>query len=183
MNLKQMLINRLPLSNHTISIRQFQQYDISANYISWLNDAEVVRYSNQRFITHTQHSCEQFYHSMGGSDSVFLLIQDSNATAVGTITVHFNPNHKTADVGILLGEKRTWGQGIGKAAWQTVIHALTELPELRKITAGTLACNAPMLALIKSTNMTADGIRQQQELVDGKAVDIHHFALFTHSSD
>lgn len=178
MQLKQQLLQQLPLSYNEVSIREFRADDITQRYIRWLNDLDVVRFSNQRFKQHNRTSCNEFYNSMQVDNTLFLLIEHQDLGAVGTMTVYFNPHHSTADVGILLGEKRVWGKGIGKTAWNGVINCLKTIPTLRKITAGTLSCNTPMLALINSSNMQPDGVRKQQELVSGQAFDVQHFAIF-----
>ena len=46
-----------PLPGKQVFLRPFTLADISAEYIAWLNDPRVVRYSNQRFLTHTRESC------------------------------------------------------------------------------------------------------------------------------
>ena len=36
-----------------VSLRPFQEADISNTFVSWLNDEEIVKYSSQRFLNHT----------------------------------------------------------------------------------------------------------------------------------
>jgi RimJ/RimL family protein N-acetyltransferase len=49
---------------------------------------------------------------------------------------------------------------------------------LRKITAGTLSVNAPMLRLMDRVGMVPDGRRARHQLWEGQEVDIVHAALF-----
>jgi RimJ/RimL family protein N-acetyltransferase len=55
---------------------------------------------------------------------------------------------------------------------------LLEARGLRKVTAGTLGCNTPMLRLMHGSGMQPDGVRRGQEIVDGAAQDILYFARF-----
>lgn len=174
----------------TVILREFTQDDISSDYIGWLNNKDLVRFSNQRFMTHDESSCRDFFTSVNRSNSVFLAIEyeapgvtGSLSTAlVGTMTVHFNQHHGTADMGILVGEPSVTGLGVASAAWGMAMNHALAIPEVRKVTAGTLSCNQPMLGVIRKSGMQPDGIRVDQELVEGVAFDMLHFARFSDST-
>jgi ribosomal-protein-alanine N-acetyltransferase len=171
--------NQLPLNTDLVSLRLFTRTDISEQYIGWLNDMDVVKYSNQKFITHTKESCINFFNSFENSPSLFITIEDSlNENVIGTLTIHCNYLHHTADIGILLGNKDYWGKGYAKQAWCSVVNLLSDVINIRKVTAGTLACNLPMIGLMKASDMKLDGIRSGQELVDGQPMDIVYYARF-----
>lgn len=168
-----------------VVLRPFTATDITDAYIGWLNDPEVVRFSNQRFVRHTRESCERYFASFEGSANLFasLRVAGSGAAAadersVGTLTAYRSLPHGTADVGILLGERAVWGQGIGLEAWQLLTDWLLTTPGLRKVTAGTLACNRSMLAVAERSGMRREGVRRAQELIEGLPTDIVHFARF-----
>lgn len=171
--------NQLPLNSNLVSLRMFAKDDITEQYIRWLNDKEVVKYSNQRFINHTAESCINFYDSFNGSQSLFVAIEDVlSGDMIGTLTIHCNEYHDTADVGIMLGDKTTWGKGYAKQAWCLVVNLLSDVINIRKVTAGTLECNLAMIGLMKASNMKPDGTRTAQELVDGQSMDIVYYAKF-----
>ena len=172
----------LAASQGDVLIRTFQEKDMTARYLSWLNNPEVVRFSNQRFITHTPVSCQKFFHSMSSSPSSFLAIEHAEYGHVGTLTVHFNDHHGTADMGILVGEPSIWGKGVGVTAWMLAMTTTLKIPRMRKVTAGTLACNAGMLSIMRKSGMVEDGVRVAQELVDGQPYDMHYYACFSDDS-
>ena len=62
------------LQGEKVLIRLFDIQDITKSYINWLNDAEVVRYSNQRFTNHTYESCVRYLSSFTETDNYFLNI-------------------------------------------------------------------------------------------------------------
>jgi ribosomal-protein-alanine N-acetyltransferase len=171
--------NQLPLNTDLVSLRLFTRTDISEQYISWLNDIDVVKYSNQKFIKHTTESCINFFDGFENSPSLFIAIEDAlSDNVIGTLTIHCSRPHNTADVGILLGNKDYWGKGYAKQAWCSVVDLLSDVINIRKVTAGTLACNLPMIGLMKASDMKLDGIRLGQELVDGQPMDIVYYARF-----
>jgi RimJ/RimL family protein N-acetyltransferase len=97
---------------------------------------------------------------------------------IGTMSVHCNIRHETADVGIMLGDRDFWGKGLGKISWDVLIKRLIDKCSVRKVTGGTLACNHSMVKIMIGTGMQEDGIRRAQELVDGQAFDMVHYAKF-----
>lgn len=179
------------LRGRRVVLRPFTAADITDTYVGWLNDAEVVRYSNQRFVRHTRASCERYLAGFDGSANLFVSLRvahesgpsDPAEQAVGTLTAYRSLPHGTADVGILLGERAVWGQGIGLEAWQLLTDWLLTTPGLRKVTAGTLACNRSMLAVAERSGMRREGVRRAQELVDGVPTDIVHYARFAPASE
>ena len=173
------------LQGQRIRLRAFTAADLTDEYIGWLNDPEVVRYSNQRFVRHTRESCERYLASFAGSPNLFVSLRvarpdasRAGEIAVGTLTAYRSLPHGTADVGILLGERAVWGQGLGGEAWQLFTDWLLTTPGLRKVTAGTLACNHSMIRAAERSGMQREGVRRAQEVVDGVPVDIVHFARF-----
>ena len=167
------------LSGHKVSLQRFSGDDITDAYIGWLNDAVTMRFSNQRFLRHDRQSSQRYIASFKNSPNLFFSVREkSNGNAVGTMTAYISPVHGTADMGILIGDRSAWGQGFGLEAWTMLLHHLLAQPDIRKVTAGTLACNAAMLSLTAKSGMLLDGQRRKQELVDGVPHDILYFAKF-----
>ncbi len=170
----------LPLTGKLVRLQKFTDENLADEYISWLNDFDVVRYSNQRFRQHNQETCRAYFNSFENSDHIFVAIyQDTKF--IGTMTAYISRIHQTADMGIMIGDRQYWGKGVGKDAWTTLMQGLFEQSQLRKITGGTLRCNKAMVNIMVSSGMQPDGIRIAQELVDGNPVDILHFAKFSHA--
>lgn len=167
------------LSGSRAVLQRFSETDITEAYISWLNDPVTMRLSNQRFLRHDRQSSQRYLATFEDSANLFFSVRNKlNGNAIGTMTAYVSPMHGTADMGILIGDRSAWGQGFGLDAWTTLLHHLLAQTHIRKITAGTLACNAPMLSLAAKSGMLPDGQRSKQELVDGVPHDILYFAKF-----
>lgn len=162
-----------------VELRPFARGDVTTDYIGWLNDPAVVRYSNQRFRRQDRESCLFYFASFAGTPNRFLSIIDhETGCAVGTMTAYLSPHHGTADVGIMLGASEARGRGLGLAAWTLLVDGLLGEPGIRKVTAGTLACNLAMVALAERSGMTLEGRRIGQEIVEGQPTDILLFGRF-----
>jgi ribosomal-protein-alanine N-acetyltransferase len=162
-----------------LRLRPFQPGDITAAYLSWLNDPEVTRFSNQRFRTHTAESSADYLASFTGTPNSFLLItQRSDCQPIGTATVYRSLQHGTADIGLLVGDRQCWGQGYGREAWQALLEALLQEPVIRKVTGGTVRTNQAMVRIMEQSGMELEAVRARQELFEDEPVDLLYYARF-----
>ena len=167
------------LTTERLILRSFALSDITEGYLGWLLDPYVTRFSNQRFVQHNYQTCLQYFNSFANTCNSFLLIIHKNdKVPIGTITVYRNVHHLTADIGIMIGNKNYWGQGLGLESWSIVLKTLLSENGMRKVTAGTLSVNKAMLNIMRSSGMTLESIRKSHELVDNQPVDLLYFASF-----
>jgi RimJ/RimL family protein N-acetyltransferase len=167
-----------------LRICPFSEEYLTDAYVSWLNDLEVVRYSQQRFRENTLEGCRENWQSFQSSPNHFWAIEIPQEEAyIGTITAYVDEPYGVADVGILIGERSKWGKGYGTEAFSGVVVALLEAFDMRKVTAGTVELNQGMLGIMENIGMTDDGRRRRQALIDGKEVDVVHKALFDDQAD
>ena len=167
------------LKGEKVFLRPFTASDINDTYIGWLNDPDVVRFSNQRFLKHDLKSCLRYLASFDETDNLFVGVHRlSDGSPVGTMTAYVSSQHGTVDVGILIGDKSVWGMGYGQDAWNTLTKWLLDRDDIRKLTAGTLACNYGMIKLMERSGMHHEATRKEQEIVNGQAVDILYYAKF-----
>lgn len=157
----------------------FGESDITDEYIGWLNDPDVVRFSNQRFRHHDRETSLAYLHTFTGTDNLFVSVRErESGKRVGTMTAYVSRIHGTADMGILIGNRQCWGQGYGLEAWKLLMAHLLKNFGLRKITAGTLRCNQGMVRIMERSSMQLEGVRAKQELVEGVPQDVLYFARF-----
>lgn len=171
--------NFFPISGRFVELRIFTKEHITNEYISWLNDADVVRYSNQRFTQHTLQTSLNYLQTFSNTENIFLAVYLKNeARYVGTMRVHFFAAHQVADIGIMIGDRTCWGRGVGGDAWHTLLNWLVDVAGIRKVTGGTLRCNSGMVKIMINSGMKPDGVRVAQNIVDGQAQDAMFFSKF-----
>jgi RimJ/RimL family protein N-acetyltransferase len=171
--------NHFPLLGKSITLCVFTEAHVNNEYIGWLNDPEVVRNSNQRFKSHDFDSCRAYHQSFKDTENLFLAIhlKDKNKF-IGTMTVYNSPQHKVADIGLMIGDRNCWGKGMGRDAWQILMTYMLETKKFRKVTGGTLSCNLGMVNIMQKTGMQPDGERIDHELVNDFPVDVLYFSKF-----
>jgi len=173
----------IEINTKRLAIKQFTPKYLTEEYVSWLNDREVVRYSEQRHKSHTLASCSDYYKSFQDKCDLFLVIltKDQPINHIGNITVLIDTNNLVADIAIVIGKKDVWGKGYGKEAFAGVMDYLFLKKNIRKVTAGTMSINKPMLSIMKSSGMVSDGVKKNQFLVDGEEVDMIMAAAWSSS--
>jgi ribosomal-protein-alanine N-acetyltransferase len=170
----------LRIAGRQTVLRRFMPDDITPAYIGWLNDPAVVRFSNQRFRQHDRASCEAYLQSFDGSPNLFAAITEGQTGAmIGTMTAYAAVPHGTVDVGIMIGDSAVRGKGFGRDSWCAMVDWLLGVDGVRKVTAGTLACNIAMIRLMEAAGMEHEATRRAQEMVEGKPEDIVYYARFS----
>jgi [ribosomal protein S5]-alanine N-acetyltransferase len=160
-------------------LRPFTLDDVNSIYVSWLNDKSIVRYSNQRFLTHSIESCKNYVTSFSGSPNRLLkIVSRDNGQMVGTMTAYAVPHHGTVDMGILLGGATIWRRGFGQDAWNTLLDWLMSIRDVRKVTGGCVRSNTAMVRIMERSGMELEAVRIKQEIVDGEFQDVLHYAKF-----
>lgn len=168
------------ISGKIINLRMFEKSDVNDTYVSWLNDIEVVKYSNQRFIHHTIDSCYKYLDSFLDTDNIFMAVEDkATMTLCGSVTAYIQTNHGTADIGLLIGNKDFWGKGVGFEAWTLMMGFLFNQCDIRKVTGGTLDVNIGMVRIMQKSMMIHEATREDQELLDNKPVNVVYFCKFS----
>jgi [ribosomal protein S5]-alanine N-acetyltransferase len=173
-------LREIEVNGNKVHLRAFRKSDISDTYVSWLNDVEVVKYSNQRFLNHTIESCHRYLDSFSDTDNFYMAIEDKVTKRLcGSITAYIKTNHGTADIGLLIGNKKFWGKGIGLEAWTLMMEFLFKQSNVRKVTGGTLEVNIGMVRIMQKSMMTHEATREDQELLDNKPVNVFYFCKFS----
>ena len=162
------------LSLKSCRVMPFEARHLMPRYVAWLNDPDVVRYSEQRHGRHTLESCRRYFESLRSTSDYFLAIEadDVHLGHIGNIGVAVDLPNRVADVSILVGEKRAWGTGLATVAWCGVLKELFQAQQIRKATAGTMAVNDPMLRLMSRSGMHIEGVKSRQFLLDGQEIDL-----------
>jgi RimJ/RimL family protein N-acetyltransferase len=161
-------------------ITPFSEKHLTPRYVAWLNDPELMQFSEQRHKTHTPESCRDYWRSFEGTPHYFWALEELEAghRHLGNLNAYVDPVNRLADVGILIGEKDSHNRGYALEALAAVFDFLFAGLGIRKLTQGTMALNAPMLRVMNKLGMVPDGVRKRHYLCQGQEVDVVHMAVF-----
>lgn len=126
---------------------------VTDRHVEWLNDQDVVCYSEQRHKKHTLESQHRFLNEFPVGSYIWLIRLESTDRDIGTISAYVDWPNRLANMGILIGEKSLWGQGYGYEAWDTVMDFLFADGQIRKIEAGCMKCNRAMVRICEQMGM------------------------------
>ena len=170
----------ITIETERLSIVPFESKHITDEYLGWLNDSQLMKYSEQRHKKHSMETCLTYLKSFEDTENYFFAIEMNGVSRVhiGTITVYQDKSNKLADIGIMIGSKLAQKKGFGKEAWNSVVDWVKNTLKPRKITAGAMSENHAMISIMQQCGMKLDGIRKKHYLLNGKEVDIVYMAVF-----
>src|SRR4051812_27782950 len=146
--------------------------------VSWLNDPEIVKFSEQRHRTHTIDTQYQYIDSFRGSNLLLGIYTES--VMIGTISAHIDEPNRVANVGILIGDRCNQRKGFGHEAWAGLCNALCE-SGIRKIEAGCMEINRPMMRLCLHYGMMEEGRQDNHFILHNNSAslcDLVHWGKF-----
>jgi RimJ/RimL family protein N-acetyltransferase len=165
------------LRTASLSLHPFDDSFLTSDYVGWLNDPEIVRFSEQRHRRHDIESCRTYVDSFDHLDAHLWAICTSEGSHVGNISAHRDLPNCTVDVGILIGEKSMHGRGFGTQAWRAVCDWLIA-SGARKVTAGAMEVNLPMLKVFERCGMIIEARLCAQFIWERRYVDMIRVAKF-----
>ena len=120
-----------------IYLRNVQLNDVSGNWWRWFNDKQVTRFMQKGMKKNTVEDQHSFFKKVYKSenDLVLAICYKENKKHIGTTGLHqIDWEERSAQFGIIIGEKLYWGRSIGSDAWEKVIdYGFTKI-KLKKFT-------------------------------------------------
>jgi ribosomal-protein-alanine N-acetyltransferase len=155
-------------------LRELTADDAGERYERWLNDPEVTRYLESRFRRNTLDAIKDYVRTVGSDpdDLLLAIVLKQDDEHIGNIRLGpIDRHHRSAEVGIMLGEKRHWGRGYGSEAIAALTgHAFEEL-ELHKLTANCYSANDGSARAFEKAGWQREGLRRGQLWSDGEWMD------------
>ena len=159
-------------------IRAFKEEDLHGAYPSWFEDQDVCRYNSHGNFFKTSEYFREFYRSINLEDRVVWAICNHQDGHIGNISLqNISQINRNAEFGILLGDKRHWGRGVGRMAGAELIaHGFRNL-NLERIYCGTAETNEGMNRLALYLGMKEEGRRRSQLFLSGAWVDVIEYGI------
>jgi RimJ/RimL family protein N-acetyltransferase len=152
-------------------------------YYSWLQDKDVVETIGRTEYLTSFPFCivEDYVMNIKESDNAyfFALYLKENNRFIGTVKLgSIDWQNKTADVGILIGEKKYWGKGIAKDAVYTVSLYAFEKLGMRRLTGGCLSTNTAMHRCFERLGFKKEAVLRKKVPYKGAYVDHYLYGVF-----
>lgn len=142
---------------------------VASRNIAWLRDPEVVRYSQQRHELHTLSTQMRYISAFTGRSHLWAIVEVQTGDHIGNLSATHDAPNDVTDVGIMIGETRSWGKGYAKEAWSQACLWLLDpgCGKVRKLEAGCARSNVAMMKIIQGSGFKQEGERLNHLLIDG----------------
>ncbi len=163
------------LVGRTVRLEQFGVDDISAAYLAWLSDPEVNRYSRRSAQGPVSRTDAEDYLAGLAPDEIVLAIRHTAHGHVGNLK--YGPIDAvggSADISILIGERKCWGLGIGCEAIYLVSRYLFGEVGLVRVEAGT--CNPAFIRTVEKLGWRTEDVMPAHVRIGDKLMDYTRLA-------
>lgn len=158
--------------DRNLSLRTMAEKDITSAYVAWLNDDEVVQYTEQRFHHTSAGDVRKFIEKMAFNPTELMYGIFFDDQHIGNIKLGaINSQHQTANLSYLIGAKKCWGKGIASLAIGTITEIGFQKIGLMKICAGVYENNTASSQVLVKNGYSLEGRRVSQYVFKNRRID------------
>ncbi len=169
--------NRNPMfESERLRFRAFDaEHDVPI-FQAWWADPEVMQFQLSNAIRLKQdETTEGMFKSWFGDDDSavgFVIVLKETDEAIGFINLWgIKPKNRNAELGVLIGRKDLWGQGLGKEALHVLLrYAFAEL-NLHRIMLRVFANNERAIRAYRSVGFVEEGRLREEIFREGRWLD------------
>jgi RimJ/RimL family protein N-acetyltransferase len=163
----------MTIKGKKILLRRITLNDVSDVYLKWMNDYEVVKYTESRHVIHTKESLKDFVSSVSNNHNYcFIIIDLQTNKHIGNIKIgDIHPIYQYGDIGLIIGDKKFWGKGIAtEAIFLCVRFAFRQL-KLHRLYAGIYNINIGSIKAFEKSGFIKEGCEKEKCVFEGKRID------------
>lgn len=144
--------------------------------VTWLNNKEHLKYSNQRHIEHDDNSQLNYIRKIIQSGGSYLVFWE-NGDLVGTASISVNKHINLSEIGILISPIKK-GQGYGKRVFGSALEFCIETIRPFKIRCGCSSENVAMQKILLNSRFQLEAILIGEEDHNGSRADLVLYSKF-----
>ena len=158
------------LTGSRLKLVPFKEEHICDAYIGWLNDPDVNRFMEVRFVRQTHEAVLAYVQSFYGDAEKYMwgVYQKGNMFLNGTATLgYISRNHRRGMLGMMIGDKGCWSKGFGTEVIKLIIDFAFKELNLHKVTAGAIADNLGSIKAFQKAGFEIEGRMKSHDFGDG----------------
>lgn len=170
----------LIIETERFQLRPLTIEDVGADYVAWLNDSEVTRWTASAGRSHSLETAQAYVarHDNAASYHLGIFVR-ADGRHIGNFSVRIDHYHKVAEINVLVGDKRWWGARVVLEARAAVIDWLFNSMDMHKIIGTPFSVNAPAIFNYQVHGFVLEGVLRSHRLIgNGNRVDVLNMALF-----
>jgi len=155
------------------------EQDVTERYVGWLNDTKITRFLEIRWRPQDLAEVRRYVAAHDNISGFILgVFAEPDQLHVGNFSIRVDERHRSAIMGVMIGDKNYWGQGVVLEARARILDfVFSELP-VDKISGACYQTNVHAIFNYKRQGWELDGIRRADRLYQGRRIDFIHFAMF-----
>lgn len=168
------------LHSSRLLLRALQPNNLNTTYIGWLNDPAVNSYLESRFLPQTLEALQCYWQAHRDDPAspwfaICLVGDGRHISSIKLEPIHWL--HRRADLSLLIGDRRCWGQGYATEAIALVRDwAFREL-DLQKLNAGIYAGNISSRRAFEKCGFELEETLREEVASAGKRLDAWRLGL------
>ncbi len=166
------------LQHENIVLRILTVDDVTHNYVDWLNDPDVVCYTEQRWRVHSFDDVLAFVNDKITAPTETLFGIFVGSRHIGNLKIGpVNNRHNYADISYLIGDKNFWGKGYAtRVVSLGVAYGFKELG-LNRLNAGVYANNIGSSKVLEKNGFIREGVCKDKFFFEGGFIDGLNYGL------
>ena len=157
-----------------ILLRDVRLTDVDERYYGWMNDPEVTRYLETRFVPQSMAAITDYVAAMqAATDTVFLaIVLRDRDLHIGNIKLGpINWMHRQANIALVIGDRSAWCKGYATESITLLSRYAFQQLGLHKVAAGCYATNEGSARAFLKAGFRLEGRRVKQYFSEGTCVD------------
>ncbi len=142
------------IKSKRIYLKNFTKKNLIKRYFNWFKDDGHLKFSRHKKKNYEYSYFLSYYLSMKSAKNLFFAIYTVKKDFfLGTITAYIDNKKKSADIGVLIGEKKYLKKSYGTEAWRAIMKHLFKYSDIKEITGGAKTENRGMIKIFKNNKM------------------------------
>ena len=140
------------LKTTRLILKPLQLKFLSDRYLNWMKDPDIIKHMESGGENYSHHMLKDYLLKIE-SDRInsWAIILKSDNLHIGNIKIHpIDKKNLVGEYGIMIGDKKTWGQGFANEASIAVIKYCFKSLFLKEITLGVKRNNVSAIKLYKN---------------------------------
>ena len=145
------------LEGKLVNLRAVRDADAPA-FRRWLNDQEIARYMGDRYPLPAEAAAARSQAAtMGSFESVRLAIETKGGQHIGGVNIFdSSPEVRSAQIGVLIGEREYWSRGYGSDAVRTALRFAFDEMNLNRVFLQVWSFNERAIAAYRKLGFTEE---------------------------
>lgn len=158
------------MAGSQVYLRPLERTDLNERYLGWLNDPEVTRYLETGVFPTTMQDLEKFHAGVTGSSSevIFAVVEQKSDEHIGNVKLGpINWVHRRAMFGIMIGDKRFWGRGVGEEVTRMMVEYAFHRLNLHRVSLAVFAEHEAGIRCYRAVGFKDEGRFREEMFVAG----------------